>query len=564
MKTCPLCETAYPSHHTNCPKDGALLIDRRELDPGTVIRGKYRIVRLLGRGGMGTVYLAQHILLGRLRALKFISSELSPDPAFLRRFRREAQAAIEFQHPNIVQVVDLDQAEDGSPFIAMEYVEGPDLRQALTKAAQERNFGLDTCQGTTSVVPQMPQNERWALAPEGAFPVPRALAIARGVAQALGAAHAKGIVHRDIKPENILLTGGNGQPEIPKLFDFGIASIKQPATAITTRGFILTPQYAAPEQWKGLPAEDLDARTDLYALGGVLYEMLTGQTCFEAHNTEGWMFQHLTADPEPPSHLRPELANWPGLDALVLRLLARNREQRPKDAAELVGLLDAARYLTLDGQRATEREGTALVEGRAGKRWHRRVPGWMWPTSFLAFLAALVATWTLVSRLHPSPQPQQASQPANGAAIDHNASAKPYLVIPIRQPQKAQVEDSKPPGRKPSIAETEQQAEALFNQRQFLEAEPLFEKACSGGNADACFYLGKMYGEGLGVSQDYSRALPLYSKACDAGEAMACNNLGLMYANGNGAPKEDSRAVSPGAPPLNEPQSLGAPSFAFL
>jgi serine/threonine-protein kinase len=306
MKTCPLCEKSWPSQHATCPTDGAMLIDSRELEPGTLIRGKYRIVRQLGRGGMGTVYQAEHILLGRQRALKFISSELSQDATFLRRFRREAQAATELLHPNVVQVVDLDQAEDGSPYIAMEYVEGPDLRHALAA---------------------------------GPFSVERALAIARGIALGLGAAHAKGIVHRDVKPENILLAHGPNSEEIPKLLDFGIAAMKETATAVShTHGLMLTPPYAAPEQWKGMAAEELDGRTDLYALGGVLYEMLTGQTPFHAHNTEGWLYQHLHEQPQPPSTLRPELANWPGLDALVLRLLAKDRDQRFPSAA---GLLEA-------------------------------------------------------------------------------------------------------------------------------------------------------------------------------------------------------------------------------
>ena len=309
MKTCPICEKSWPSNHANCPTDGAMLIDLREQEPGTVIRGKYRIVRMLGRGGMGTVYLAEHILLNRPRALKFISAELSQDAAFLRRFRHEAQAAIELRHPNIAEVVDLDQAEDGSPYIAMEYVEGPDLRHALES---------------------------------GAFPVERALAIVRGIARGLGTAHAKGIIHRDVKPENVLLAGGEGKPETPKLLDFGIAAMKESATvASRTHGLLLTPPYAAPEQWKGMATEELDGRADLYALGGVLYEMLTGKTPFHAHNTEGWMYQHLHEQPQLPSQLRPELANWQGLDALVLRLLAKDREQRPRDVAEMAGLLDA-------------------------------------------------------------------------------------------------------------------------------------------------------------------------------------------------------------------------------
>jgi len=313
MKTCPICEKSWPSNHASCPTDGALLIELRELEPGTVIRGKYRIERMLGRGGMGTVYLAEHIMLGRPRALKFISSELSQDAAFLRRFRREAQAAIELRHPNVVEVADLDQAEDGSPYIAMEYVEGPDLRHTLES---------------------------------GAFSVDRALAIARGIASGLGAAHAKGIVHRDVKPENILLAIGHGAPETPKLLDFGIAAMKESATvASRTHGLLLTPPYAAPEQWKGMAADELDGRADLYALGGVLYEMLTGQTPFHAHNTEGWMYQHLQEQPKPPSQLRPELVNWQGLDATTLRLLAKERERRPRDASELIGLLDAVRYV---------------------------------------------------------------------------------------------------------------------------------------------------------------------------------------------------------------------------
>jgi len=339
VKTCLLCDTAYPNHHSNCDKDGALLIESRELEPGTVIRGKYRIVRLLGRGGMGTVYLAEHILLGRVRALKFISSELSQDPKFLKRFRHEAQAAIGLRHPNIVQVVDLDQAEDGSPYIAMEYVEGPDLRNALAG---------------------------------GAFPVKRALAIARGVALGLGAAHSKGIIHRDVKPENILLAVGNDVLEIPKLLDFGIASMKESATAISrTRGLMLTPEYAAPEQWKGMAAEEQDGRLDLYALGGVLHEMLTGQTGFHSHNTEGWMYQHLQAEPQAPSRLRPELVNWTGLDALVLRLLAKDREQRPRDAAELVRILDKVRNGAAEVRRVTEIEEAAPnASQEPGEREH--------------------------------------------------------------------------------------------------------------------------------------------------------------------------------------------------
>jgi serine/threonine protein kinase len=276
---------------------------------------------------MGAVYLAEHLLLGRLRALKFISSELSQDPDLLKRFRREALAASELHHPNVVQVLDLDQAEDGAPFIAMEYIEGEDLCHLLD---------------------------------HGPLPVERAIALARGIALGLGAAHGKSIIHRDVKPANILITHEEGQPETPKLLDFGIAAVKETATAVShTRGLLLTPEYAAPEQWRGMPAEQQDGRVDLYALGGVLYQMLTGQTCFQAQNIEGWMYNHLSSEPQPPGALRPELNSWPGLDALVLRLLAKDRDQRPRNAAELIASLDAIQPRVI--QPAAARPVTAAV-----------------------------------------------------------------------------------------------------------------------------------------------------------------------------------------------------------
>lgn len=299
MKSCPLCDAAYPSEHITCPTDGAVLIETHELAAGRVVRGKYRILRKLGQGGMGVVYLAEHQMLGGQVALKFLAPELSRNPQFVKRFRNEARAAYQLRHPNIVEVADLDQDEDGSLFIAMEFVNGPNLRSL----------------------------EREAKAP---LPTDRALGIARGVAAGLAAAHARGAVHRDIKPENILLSLDAKNRIEAKVLDFGIAAMTDNITDLSrTHGLLLTPEYAAPEQWRGTPASELDGRTDLYALGGCLYEMLVGRTPFKASNPEGWMYQHLNGTVEPPSAVRPELErDYPGLDAVVMRLLAREREQR--------------------------------------------------------------------------------------------------------------------------------------------------------------------------------------------------------------------------------------------
>jgi serine/threonine-protein kinase len=311
MKTCPVCDTPYPDQANTCPADGAALIETRELAPGHLVRGKYRILRTLGAGGMGTVYLAEHLMLGGRVALKFLATELSRNPSFIKRFRQEARAAYHLRHPNIIEVADLDQDEAGALFIAMEYVDGPSLRAIIHEAPQ----GL---------------------------PVPRALHIARGVVAGLAAAHARGAIHRDIKPENILLGKQPDGSEQAKVLDFGIAALTEGITNLShTRGLMLTPEYAAPEQWRGTPAAELDGRTDLYALGGVLYEMLAGRTPFQAKNMEGWMFQHLQAVPEPLSKFRPDLEHdYPGLEDIVMCLLAREREDRYPNAAAFVEALE--------------------------------------------------------------------------------------------------------------------------------------------------------------------------------------------------------------------------------
>jgi len=336
MKLCPQCTNGYADHVESCPIHGGMLSEIRDLRPGMIVRSAYRIVRKLGQGGMGAVYLADQVFMEEPRALKFLSSELSQDVDFTARFRREVRTLRQVRHKNVVDSGDLEPAEDGTLFFPMEFVDGPDLRSFINAAPKP-------------------------------FDVALALSITRGIAEGLGAAHAKGMVHRDVKPENILMAN-DGQQWIPKIADFGIVATRELSQHTQTGSLLLTPFYAAPEQWLGTRAADLDGRTDLYALGGVLYEMLTGRKVFEAENYHGWAQQHLTAAPQPPSNLRPDLANWPGLDALILRLLAKERDQRPANVGELIRLLDALVFTVPRVSRATRREETKAAASQESSR----------------------------------------------------------------------------------------------------------------------------------------------------------------------------------------------------
>src|SRR5881396_417472 len=304
MKLCPICLSEYSDEHITGPTDSARLMETKEWQPGQMVaNNKYLIVAKIGRGGMGTVFKASHVALDEIRALKLMDPQFARDPQFVARFRNEAKAARRLSHPNAVHVDDLDQSDDGSLFIAMEFVDGVSLRQLLT-------------------------------ATKGPIQLARALSITRCIADALGAAHALGMVHRDIKPDNILLGRDASGREIPKLADFGIVAIRE--AAFQSLRSPMTPAYASPEQRQGMKASELDGRADLYALGMTLYEMLTGRLPFDAHTEEDWKRAHLEETPLPPSTYSRELEGKADVDNLVLQLLAKDREMRPADANALI------------------------------------------------------------------------------------------------------------------------------------------------------------------------------------------------------------------------------------
>lgn len=298
-----------------------------ELIPGVFFQNTFRIVHKLGAGTLGPVYLADHVFLDQPRALRILPRQLVRDEALLARFRRELNALRDVRSRNVIGAGDLQFTDDETPFIAIDYVDGPDLGSLLD------------------------------IAP-GPFEVDLTLVIARCIAEGLAAAHACGLVHRDLQPRNIFMAR-EGSSWVPKIAGFALVAIKEHiASPRSTGETVLTPTYAAPEQWYGADPSDLDGRTDLYALGGVLYKMLTGHSAFHAADYEGWAMQHIKTQPLPPSALRPGLAAWNGLDDLILRLLAKECEARPRRAAELLPLLDAVRF----GAAIAQSPGKAIEE----------------------------------------------------------------------------------------------------------------------------------------------------------------------------------------------------------
>src|SRR3954447_9315898 len=268
--------------------------DRMSKARKTVLDNRYDVGRTLGSGGMGEVFLARDRVLGRDVALKVLRTQYAGDREFAERFKREARSAASLSHPNIVQVYDRGDTEDGSSYIAMEYVPGGTLKEKIVA--------------------------------EGPLGAREAAALGEQVAAALGAAHERGMVHRDIKPQNVLLTGKGDA----KVADFGIARAGSSVTISKTGSVLGTAGYMSPEQALGKPATP---KSDLYSLGVVLYEALTGELPFTADNPIAVSMKHVNEPLVPPKEIDPSIPE--GMNALVTRLMAKDPEDRYASADEL-------------------------------------------------------------------------------------------------------------------------------------------------------------------------------------------------------------------------------------
>ena len=319
MKYCPSCKTRYEDTLGFCPTHGEVLEDDPSSLVDTVLDGQYQVEALLGKGGMGAVYRARHILLGDRVAIKILPPEVRTNAEWLRRFQREGQAARRFRHPNAVTVYDLRTAADGTVYMVMEYVEGHTLGDEIKK--------------------------RGRLSPA------EVVEVLEPIMSVLNTAHAMGVVHRDLKPDNIMIGKSNDGERVIKLLDLGIAKMREIAggdggsnTALTMAGQVLgTPHYMSPEQWGELPRDgdsEIDGRADIYSLGIVCYEMIvgkrpyTGQTLFELRR------EHVSVVPPPVYETVPGVPRAFG-DA-ISQATAKDRSDRFRTAGEFATQLRAS------------------------------------------------------------------------------------------------------------------------------------------------------------------------------------------------------------------------------
>ena len=305
MKTCPTCNREFPDNVKFCPNDGGTLRAKAASADlvGQVVADRYHILKKLGEGGMGAVYLGEHVKMGRKSAIKVMASAMAHDPDAVARFNREASNASRISHPNVCQIFDFGETSDGLIYLAMEFIEGQSLKDLIEK--------------------------------EGAIPAARAASIIKQSADALQAAHDLSIVHRDIKPDNIMIIRGRGGDDVVKVVDFGIARAvggDEPGQKVTKTGLVVgTPEYMSPEQLSG---DKLDGRSDIYSLALVLYRMITGVLPFEADSAQETMIKRLTDDPVPLSESRPDIDFPPKLQLVMNNALARKADERYQSAAD--------------------------------------------------------------------------------------------------------------------------------------------------------------------------------------------------------------------------------------
>lgn len=398
---CGLCGQHFSGDARFCPFDGEPLTAAPGWDPardpllGSVIDDRYAVEGVLGEGGMGTVYQVRHTSLGRSFALKVLRRDLAEDTDLAPRFTQEAKAAASIAHPHVVQITDFGALPSGQPYFVMELVEGRPLGHIVRES--------------------------------GRLSAARAANIARQVAEALAAAHASGVVHRDLKPDNVQVVP-SPTGDIVKVLDFGLAKVAG-TSRFTRKGMVFgTPHYMSPEQAAGEPA---DHRVDIYALGIVLYEMLTGRLPFEADSFMGVLAKHLYELPDAPSRVAGTSGTEASLDAIVMRCLEKKPDHRYAAMGEVVLALSNVAPPQLSepapptSSEKFEGEPMTFDAGPMSARPARRPLVWL---VALGAGAGLGLAYTAYSSVRA--EPEVAASPASGSAL----ATAPPSAAPLLEP----------------------------------------------------------------------------------------------------------------------------------
>jgi tetratricopeptide (TPR) repeat protein len=374
VSSCAGCAGEVQLEDTFCARCGAPVSDPFI---GAVVGERYRIVSRIGIGGMGAVYRAEHTMMRRDLAIKVLLPDLSGKEEFARRFEREAESASRLDHPNIITVTDFGRTAEGSLFLAMEFLAGTSLSAAIAA---------------------------------GPMPVPRALAIIRQILRALDHAHAAGVVHRDLKPENIMLVERDGNRDVVKILDFGIAKVTEPQSgmpgreALTQAGVIFgTPEYLSPEQALG---EAVDPRADVYAAGIILFEMLAGRRPFESEDKVKIISMHLAHAPPRIREVNPAVDLSIPLEQAVLQALEKSRDHRFASAVAFLQALEDAEA-PLDPELESAETVPAISVARRGG-------GVPVVGIAAAVLVVLLGSWAIKHRFgaHPAARLATVTQPA--------------------------------------------------------------------------------------------------------------------------------------------------------
>jgi serine/threonine-protein kinase len=302
MITCPTCQSNHDDALAFCPNDGTSLRAGGPL-VGKVLGDRYKVIARIGEGGMGTVYLAEHVMLGKRMAVKVLREEFSAQEELIKRFQLEAVAASQIGQENIVNVTDFGRTPEGQLYFVMELLEGESLAAIIRR--------------------------------DGAISVERSLPILAQICKALAAAHSRGIIHRDLKPDNVVVIQKDERIDFVKVLDFGISKAgESPGVGrLTQVGMMLgTPEYMAPEQARGAP---VDARADVYAFGVLAYEMVTGSLPFLGETPVATLMKHQNEQPQPPGQRRPDLGIPEELEKLILKALSKNASTRHQGMGEV-------------------------------------------------------------------------------------------------------------------------------------------------------------------------------------------------------------------------------------